>query len=77
LADYLKWLAERLAIERPFLGYHAAVALSTAVRILDSSHRQALQEAIRTAKNGLGDRVGGSDRWTVLENAERELAEKS
>lgn len=76
-ADYLKWLAERLAVEQPFIGYHAAVALLVAVRILDQSHRQALQEAIRAAKNSLGDELRGTDRWTVLENAERELAEKS
>jgi hypothetical protein len=76
-ADYLKWLAERLAVEQPFIGYHAAVARLVAVRILDQSHRQALQEAIRAAKNGLGDELRGTDRWTVLENAERELTEKS
>jgi hypothetical protein len=34
-ADYLKWLAERWAVEQPFRGYHAAVARLVAVRIFD------------------------------------------
>jgi hypothetical protein len=76
-ADYLKWLAERFVVEQPFIAYHAAVALRSAVQILDPSHHQALQEAIRTAKHTLGDAGSVTDRWTVLDSAERELAGKS
>ena len=76
--EYLLWLAERLRIEKPFLGYHAAVALLSAVRSLYASHSKELGEAIKIAKQNLKDNLGThalshTDRFALLEEAEREL----
>ena len=75
--EYLLWLAERLRIEKPFLGYHAAVALLAAVRILHASHAKQLQDAIIKAKKGLEEAFGvsakNSDRFSVLSEAQNEL----
>jgi hypothetical protein len=76
--DYIPWLAQRLRVEAPFVGYHAAVALLTAVRALHTSHGQELREAIAEAKKGLEETIGGggarhTDRYIVLDEAEQEL----
>lgn len=75
--EYLPWLAEQLRSEKPFLGYHAAVALLTAVRNLYASHSKELGDAIATAKKGLVEGFGvsakNSDRFAVLNEAENEL----
>jgi hypothetical protein len=76
--DYIPWLAQRLLVERPFVGYHAAVALLTAVRALHTSHGQELRETIAAAKKGLEETMGRAramrtDRYIVLDEAEQEL----
>lgn len=74
--NYLQWLAERLDVEKPFIGYHAAVALLSAARVLEQSHRPSILSAIRDAKIYLGSELMGTDRWNTLESAERELNQK-
>lgn len=71
--DWLRWLADRLKIEKPFIGYHAAVALLSAARLLDEQARPSLLSAIQLAKATSGGRLEGTDRWDVLSEAEREL----
>ena len=76
--DYINWLAERLRLETPFLGYHAAVALLAAVRTLRASHEHELRVAIAQAKKSLEETTRGngwrySDRYSVLDEAEQEL----
>ncbi|HZI20143.1 MAG TPA: DUF4062 domain-containing protein [Pyrinomonadaceae bacterium] len=75
--EYLLWLAERLRTEKPFLGYHAAVALLSAVRSLHASHASELRDAIATAKReleeGFGASAKNSDRLSVLNEAQNEL----
>ncbi|MBV8772924.1 MAG: hypothetical protein JO166_11440 [Deltaproteobacteria bacterium] len=71
--DYLSWLAERFRTEKPFIQFHAAVALLSAARVLDHSHASDLKVAIRSAREAIGE-LKGSDRWNVLDAAERELA---
>ncbi len=76
--DYIPWLAQRLRVEAPFVGYHAAVALLTAVRALHTSHGHELREAIAAAKKGLEETIRGgetrhTDRYIVLDEAEKEL----
>ena len=39
---YIQWLSERLGEEKPFVGYHASVALLTAVRGLRVEHAKQL-----------------------------------
>lgn len=74
--DYLEWLATRLAEEKPFIGYHAGVALLVAVRNLDrSDYGTKLQQAIQKAKESVA-RKKDTDRYRVLSDAEKELGEK-
>ena len=74
--DYLDWLAERVAEEKPFIGYHAAVALLVAARTLESSHHAELQAAVQKARKSVGWRLKDTDRDRVLSDAENELEEK-
>jgi hypothetical protein len=71
-AKYLHWLAERLKSEKPFIGYHAALALLSAVRKLEEQDRGRLRSAIEEARAALGADLVGSDRWAVLEEAARQ-----
>jgi tetratricopeptide (TPR) repeat protein len=73
--DHLPWLTERIAVEKPFIGYHAAIALLNAARNLrGSENHAAVQEAIHQALQNL-DRKAWKDpnQLAVLENAEQEL----
>jgi hypothetical protein len=73
---YLDWLAARVA-EDPgsFHGYHAAVALLGAARDFGASHREALKQAIETARTSAREEAKGADAFKVLGRAERELLE--
>jgi len=75
--DYLDWLVTRLAEEKPFIGYHAGVALLAAVRNLDpSDYGTKLQQAIQEARKSVGWKLKDTDRDRVLSDAEKELREK-
>jgi hypothetical protein len=53
---YLVWLADRLGVEKPFIGYHATQALLAAARTLGQSRRQEVEDALTLAEqvlNGL------------------------
>jgi hypothetical protein len=71
--EYLSWLADRLGTETPFVGYHAALALQAAVRVLGQPERALLREVIAKAKKNLGHDREHSDRAQVLEQADHEL----
>jgi hypothetical protein len=47
---YLDWLAQRIATEKPFIGYHASMALLNAARSLSPSEREKVRQAISTAE---------------------------
>jgi hypothetical protein len=64
---FLDWLADRVASEKPFLGYQAAVALLYAAR---SFGRDTLR-AIQKAKSMLGPELSGTDSARTLDQAER------
>jgi len=70
---YIDWLADRLGQEKPFVGYHAAVALLTAARTLDTRHRSHLADAIRKAKAAAVQAGSDSGQLKVLAQAESEL----
>jgi hypothetical protein len=74
-SEYFDWLAARLdrSTEKPFVGYHAAVALLTATRTVRKADRKALESAIARAKALLGPSMADGDRYRVLGDAEREL----
>jgi hypothetical protein len=73
--EYLDWLADRLnrKAEKAFVGYHAAVALSKAALTLDAAHQHACLAAVEKAKMLLGTERTGSDRYRVLQAAERTI----
>lgn len=78
-AEYLPWLAERLdnpALEKPFVGYQAAVALLEAVRALPAEDAPKLREALATAKVLAQKLPDDPDRLQVLALAESELDQK-
>lgn len=75
--DYLDWLAARVAEEKPFIGYHAAVALLVAVRRLDPPHYAKLLAAIQRARGSVGWRLKDTDRDRTLADAEKELEGKT
>jgi len=77
--DYIDWIAERLSAEKPFVGYHASIALLSAVRALYASDAKKLRTAITAAKKGLlASGVSKStDRYGVLDEAEKELSQLS
>jgi len=76
--EFLTWLAQRLGIEKPFIGYHAALALLSSVRVLRPTHTEKLRAVLALAKEpfkntyrrGDGDTT---DRYRLLEEAEHEL----
>jgi tetratricopeptide (TPR) repeat protein len=73
-SEYLDWLGDRLRIERPFIGYHASLALLFAVRELDMGHYNRIRDAIAKAKAGLDARdLKDNDRIKTLERADGEL----
>ncbi|QNT69355.1 hypothetical protein [Defluviicoccus vanus] len=74
-SEHLMWLAERLDpdLERPFVGFQAAVALRHAVQILPASLCTLMQSAIHTASE-LGNRnPDDKPRLKVLEAAQHDL----
>lgn len=69
--DHLTWLGERIPAERPFIGYHAALALLAAARALDVKDlprvRDVITEAIQAPISF------DSDRSIALRHAQDEV----
>ena len=72
---YLTWLADRLKEEKPFIGYHAAIALLVAARSVDPQWRDDILSAVMEAKKSV-EHLKHSDRYRILEDTQRELSEK-
>jgi hypothetical protein len=73
--DLLDWLVDRIRVERPFIGYHALVALNTAA--LDShahSHFSSLELALKSAQEGSKGLPLDSDRMQALSEFEKAVA---
>lgn len=68
--DRVAWLAERVGTERPFVAYHALVALAMAAR--DPGCRAAVADALPALRKRR-DELAGTDRAAVLERIESEL----
>ena len=76
--EFLTWLAQRLGVEKPFIGYHAAMALLSSVRALRRTHAEDLRAALALAKEQFNSTYRGAhgdttDRYGLLEEAEKEL----
>jgi hypothetical protein len=73
--DHLVWLAQRLNAERPFIGYHAALALLVAARMLEVKDLPKVREAISEARRAF---IGyNTDRDITLRYAEDEIARRT
>jgi hypothetical protein len=70
-ARYLRWLSERLAVERPFLGYQAALAIRAAAGRLIDSDLNRVSEAARKALPYMGVVLLRLDRPEALAQAVR------
>ncbi len=73
---FLPFLVRLVGSEKPFVGYHAIVALRFAVGALDPRVHPQLAEALRGARVALERASVGldTDRQTVLRDAEHELS---
>ena len=71
--EWLDWLADRFDEEKPFVQYHAGLALLSAAKEL--SDREAVRGTVLAAKRRTSAAMG-TDRWKMLEAAERELGEE-
>ena len=76
--EFLTWLAQRLGIEKPFVGYHAAMALLSSVRALRVTHSEKLRAALALVKEQFTNSYRGAggdttDRYRLLEEMEKEL----
>jgi hypothetical protein len=77
-ARWLDWLADRLqdGAEKPFVGYHAAVALSMAARDLEDADVPKVRAALTRARQLASRLRKDADRATTLAYADSELARR-
>jgi hypothetical protein len=73
---YVGWLAERLAEKRPFIGYHAMVALLSAARELSDRDFDQVALALTRAKHLASHLPANSDRARTLGFALEELTRR-
>ena len=76
-ADYelLDWLADRIRAEKPFIAYHALIALNTAARSENArTHLNELQAALAKAQQNCKGLPTGSDRMQALSEFEEQIA---
>ena len=72
--EYVDWLAERPAVEKAFVGYHATLALLQAVRDLGREAPTKLHAALLTARKGAASHPQPDpNQLRTLENALAEL----
>jgi hypothetical protein len=76
--EYLVWLASRVGIETPFLGYQATKALLQAARLLGEAHATAVSEAVAMAQELMTNLAfQDPNQVHMLENAARTLNQRT
>lgn len=70
---YLDWLAERFSVEKPFIAYHAALALLGAARELPHDELGQLDAALKQAESSAARLSPDTDRARTLKFADEEL----
>jgi hypothetical protein len=74
--DMLNWGADRIKAEKPFIGYHALVALIEAAKDpAAAANRSALTEALRIAQSAKGSFGDDTDRDRLLRSFEESVAQ--
>lgn len=76
-ANQLDWLAERICVEKPFVGYHAALALLYAARLLPAEQLERVETALDEADACSRRLRADADRSTTLRYAREELQRRS
>jgi hypothetical protein len=71
---HLGWLAARLTEEKPFIGFHAALALLNAARTVEATRLGEIGDAIASARRKFWK--PDSDRDVTLRLAEEEIARR-
>jgi hypothetical protein len=71
--DYLSWLAERISGEKPFVAYHAAVALLAAAQTLPDDSLGKVRDAVSQATSAAQHLPSDSDRAVTLHYAQEQL----
>ena len=74
---YLEWLGARIEAEKPFIGYHATVALLSAARSLDIKQLNLVRAALELARRSAQRLPRDADRSVTLELAFDELNRRS
>jgi hypothetical protein len=72
--DYLEWLGARLQVEKPFIGYHAAIALLSAARSVDVKELRRVRAALDAARRSAPP---GTDRSATLALAADEIKRRT
>jgi hypothetical protein len=75
-ARHVEWLGERVCAEKPFIGYHAAVALLDAARLLPPEQLGEVHDAVGRADACSQRLRPDTDRTMTLANAMKELARR-
>jgi len=76
-AAHIDWLAERVCVEKPFIGYHAALALLDAARALPFAQLSQVAAAVDRAEECSERLRTDTDRANTLGYARRELARRT
>jgi hypothetical protein len=71
---YVNWLADRFSEDKPFIQYHAAVALRIANQKLGSTCKEQIRAAAEAALKELGENKQSTDRYKVLQQVLAETA---
>lgn len=74
--DMLTWLAERIKGEKPFIGYHALLALAQAAKSPSAAaHRSELIESLRVAQSAKDSFGTDADRYRLLQTFEENVGQ--
>ncbi len=74
-ARFVPWLGERIVVEKPFIGYHAALALLSAARTLEPAALPAVRAAVERVRSA---RLrSDTDRNTTLSYVDNELERRT
>jgi hypothetical protein len=76
-ANQLEWLAERVCVEKPFVGYHASLALLYAARLMPAEQFERVETALDGADACSRRLRADTDRSSTLRYAREELQRRS
>jgi hypothetical protein len=74
---YLEWLGARIEVEKPFIGYHAALALLSSARSVDIKELGQVRAAVDGARRSAQRLRPDTDRSATLELALDEINRRS